>query len=66
MRKLKIPILIMKGQYDNQKWGVTREYVELFKSATLKIIPNSGHFIDVEQPELYYKVIKDFLRNKNL
>lgn len=64
IKKLMIPILIMKGQYDNQKWGFTREYLDLFQNATLKIIPNAGHAIDVEQAELYYKEIKDFLRKK--
>ena len=61
MKKLKIPILIMKGQYDNQKWGFTREYVDLCERATLKVIPKAGHFIHVEQPEIYYQEIKNFL-----
>lgn len=65
MRQMKIPILILKGQYDNQKWGFIHEYIDLCNSATLKIVPNAGHFIDIEQPEVYYKEIKDFLRKKN-
>ena len=51
----------MKGQCDNQPWGFTNEYLELFKNHQLKIIPNAGHSISVEQPELYLKTIRVFL-----
>jgi len=61
MKQMKIPILILKGQYDNQKWGYTNEYVDLCDSTELKIIPDAGHFIDLDQPKLYYQEIKDFL-----
>jgi len=58
---LKIPVLIMKGQCDNIPWGVANEYLELFPNNQLKIIPNAGHSISVEQPVLYLKTIRDFL-----
>jgi proline iminopeptidase len=57
----KIPILIMKGQCDNQPWGFVNEYLELFTNHQLKIIPNAGHSISVEQPKLYLKTIREFL-----
>ena len=57
----KIPILIMKGQCDNQPWGFVNEYLELFPNHQLKIIPDAGHSISVEQPEFYLKTIRDFL-----
>jgi pimeloyl-ACP methyl ester carboxylesterase len=50
----------MKGQCDNQKWGFTNEYLQLFRNHQLNIIPNAGHFISVEQPELYQKIIRKF------
>jgi proline iminopeptidase len=64
MKKSKVNILIMKGQYDNQKWGFTNEYLELFQNAKIKIIPKAGHDIHLEQAQLYYKEINEFLRNK--
>ena len=57
----KIPVLIMKGQCDNQKWGYLSEYLELFPDHQLEIIPDAGHSIAIEQPELYLKTIRDFL-----
>jgi proline iminopeptidase len=56
-----IPILVMKGQCDNQKWGFTSEYLQVFKNHRLAIIPNAGHSISVEQPEMYLKTILGFL-----
>lgn len=61
----KIPVLIMKGQCDNQPWGFVHEYFELFPNYQLKIIPDAGHSISVEQPELYLKTILDFLMQHN-
>lgn len=57
----KIPVLIMKGQCDNQPWGFVNEYLELFPNHRLRIIPDAGHSISVEQPELYLKIIREFL-----
>ncbi len=64
MAALDIPILILKGQYDHIPWGYTQEYVELFKNIRIKIIPNTGHFIDLEQPTAYTEEISSFLNAK--
>jgi proline iminopeptidase len=57
----KVPTLIMKGQCDGQLWGVVNEYLELFPNHTLKIIPDAGHSITAEQPEIYSRTIREFL-----
>jgi proline iminopeptidase len=59
--KCELPILIMKGQFDGGKWGYTDEYLKFFKNHQLVIIPNAGHSIAAEQPELYIKTITKFL-----
>ncbi len=59
-----IPLLVMKGQCDNQKWGFTYEYLTLFPNHQLAIIPNAGHSIAVEQPELYLQTLRAFLNKK--
>lgn len=63
LKGLNFPILILRGQCDNQPWGFVNEYLELFPNYRLKIIPNAGHSITVEQPELYLKTIREFLKN---
>ncbi len=59
--KCGVPVLIMKGQYDNIKWGYTSEYLKLFTDHRFVIIPNAGHAIGIEQPGIYIKTISDFL-----
>lgn len=61
LKNSKIPILVLKGQYDNIAWGYTNEYLDLFTNNKLKIVPNSGHDIFVEQPEIYLNEMKSFL-----
>lgn len=61
IRGMKIPVLVMKGECDNQPWGATNEYLSLFPNHKFKLVPNAGHFISVEQHEIYFEEIKNFL-----
>ena len=61
LKDLKTPVLIMKGECDNQKWGFTNEYKEVFQNSELVIVPAAGHFISEEQPGIYIKTIQQFL-----
>lgn len=56
-----IPLLILKGQCDNQKWGFTQEYRSFFPNSQLIVVPNAGHSIATEQRELYIATINRFL-----
>ncbi|HTI91879.1 MAG TPA: alpha/beta hydrolase [Puia sp.] len=62
IRNLPIPLLVIKGQCDNQQWGFTKEYLDLFPHHQLVVIPDAGHGIFVEQPERYLSAIRDFLK----
>jgi proline iminopeptidase len=59
--KCKIPVLMMRGQFDGVNWGYTDEYLKLFKNHQLVIIPDAGHSISAEQPGLYINTINEFL-----
>ena len=63
LRNTAIPLLVLKGQYDNQKWGFTHEYLELFPNHRLVVVPNAGHSIGREQPTLLLSAFRDFLKN---
>ncbi len=56
-----IPVLILKGQYDNIPWGNTNEYLDIFKNTQLKIIEKAGHDIYIEKAVEYLEAMKDFL-----
>ena len=45
LRNLPIPLLVMKGQCDNQAWGYAKEYLDLFPHRRLVVIPDAGHGI---------------------
>jgi proline iminopeptidase len=62
LKDLNTPILVLKSQYDNQKWGFTHEYLTVFKNHQLKVVPNAGHIMEIEQPDLYLKYIQEFLK----
>jgi proline iminopeptidase len=51
----------MKGECDNQKWGFTKEYLDLFPNHKLVVVPGAGHGIFIEQPEKYLSTIRAFL-----
>lgn len=55
------PVLIMKAQCDNQQWGYTTEYFDVFKNHEFAFIKNAGHNIFIEQPDEYIRTIKRFL-----
>lgn len=57
-----VPALIMRGQCDGIKWGYITDYLNLFINHQLVIIPDAGHSIGKEQPELYSETIREFLK----
>ncbi|MCX6303440.1 MAG: alpha/beta hydrolase [Bacteroidetes bacterium] len=59
-----VPLFIMRGECDNQKWGYLTEYMELFPNHQLVVIPGAGHAISVEQPGLYLKTLRAFLHEQ--
>lgn len=61
IKGINMPVLILKGQCDNQPWGATNEYLSLFPKHKFVLIPNAGHFINAEQHEMYIREIKNFL-----
>lgn len=56
-----VPLLILRGQCDGMPWGYIVEYYTYFKNRKVEIIPGAGHSIALEQPELYLKMIREFL-----
>jgi len=64
LKELHTPILIIRGQCDNQKWGYVNEYLDLFLNSKLKIINGVGHDIVNTEKEKYYELIEQFLKEK--
>ncbi|HAD97559.1 MAG TPA: hypothetical protein DCG19_09140 [Cryomorphaceae bacterium] len=56
-----IPVLILRGQCDNQKWGFAKEYLDLLPNSHLVIIENTGHDLATGNKDRYYELIEDFI-----
>jgi proline iminopeptidase len=63
LRELETPVLILRGQCDNQPWGYAKEYLDLLSNAQLQIIAGVGHNIIKKKKGAYYDMIHDFLVN---
>lgn len=61
LRTMQLPVLVVKGECDNQPWGYTKEYLDVFQNHQFKSIPGAGHYLWVEQPALYLNAIRQFL-----
>ncbi|MCB0821880.1 MAG: alpha/beta fold hydrolase [Bacteroidales bacterium] len=66
LKEIDIPVLILKGQCDNQPWGYTREYLDLLPNAKLRIIENSGHDLVNGNRAEYVKLVGEFILDVNL
>jgi proline iminopeptidase len=64
LKKVNIPVLILRGQYDNQKWGYVTEYLDLMPQSRLIIIPDAGHSISFDQPAITLNALLRFLEDK--
>lgn len=56
-----MPVLILRGQCDNQKWGYTQEYLNLLSNSRLVIIENTGHDLIAGNKEKYFELVNNFL-----
>lgn len=56
------PVLFIKGGNSDYIQNRHKEQIEtLFPSVHLRVIPNTGHWLHAEKPELFARVVKRFL-----
>ncbi|EAS20472.1 alpha/beta fold hydrolase [Nonlabens mediterrranea] len=61
---IKIPTLFVRGAksgYINENDFVIIEHA--FAKANLKTVPDAGHWLHAEQPEIFYRMVTDFLED---
>tara|TARA_R110002050_G_scaffold278035_2_gene423905 strand:+ start:5691 stop:6719 length:1029 start_codon:yes stop_codon:yes gene_type:complete len=61
LAKMNTPILILRGDCDNQKWGFAKEYLDLFSQAQLRIIKDAGHNPLENESKHCLALMEDFL-----
>lgn len=55
------PVLIVTGECNYIPWAPTAEYATTLPNATLLCLPNAGHAVELDRPDLYRRVVQDFL-----
>jgi proline iminopeptidase len=60
------PVLVLHGMNDPQPEAVGRMYADAFPNASLQTLGNAGHFMFVEQPDLFAFVIGQFLESQGV
>ncbi|HET6596220.1 MAG TPA: alpha/beta hydrolase [Anaerolineales bacterium] len=62
LHKITVPTLVLVGRHDFiTNVEMAREIVRHIPSARLEIFEDSGHYAFVEEPEKFYRVIKEFV-----
>jgi proline iminopeptidase len=62
LSKIKVPTLVIVGRHDFiTNVAMAEEMVKHIPDAKLEIFEESGHFAHVEEPEKFYRVIKQFI-----
>lgn len=61
LRNDSLPILVMRGDADYLEPGIAEEYHSIFRNSRFIKVPKAGHFIWLDQPEIYKGEIEKFL-----
>ncbi|MBI5020948.1 MAG: proline iminopeptidase-family hydrolase [Ignavibacteriales bacterium] len=62
LHKLKLPVLLIVGEYDEARPKTVEHFKQLIPKATLVVIPEAGHVGLVDQTVQYIKQIRQFLK----
>lgn len=64
LKKITVPTLVIVGRHDFiTNVAMAEEIVKNIPNARLEIFEDSGHYALVEEPEKFYRVIKEFVEN---
>lgn len=64
VKKITVPTLVIVGRHDFiTNVAMAEEIVKHTPNARLEIFEDSGHYALVEEPEKFYRVIKEFVEN---
>ncbi|WP_284141474.1 2-succinyl-6-hydroxy-2,4-cyclohexadiene-1-carboxylate synthase [Virgibacillus sp. LDC-1] len=59
-------VLLLVGELDEKFIGINQEMHKLFPNSKLTIVPDAGHAIHLEQPDIFGKLVTDFILKSTL
>jgi proline iminopeptidase len=64
LKKIAVPTLVLVGRHDFiTNVAMAEEMVKHIPNARLEVFEDSGHFALIEEPEKFYRVVKEFVEN---
>ena len=63
LRNIKVPTLITFGEHESMPIATGKKMAELIPNAKFVTTPNGGHHHMVDNPDVYYKHLADFIRD---
>ena len=65
LNEIKTPTLYIMGEQDYMFLPAIKRIVQKHESATLELIPNCGHVVNIEQPTLFNQKVIRFLKYRS-
>lgn len=62
LRAVRVPTLFVTGEFDEATPGSTEQFSKLVRGAEFKVIPQSGHSTENDNPEALLSTVREFLR----
>ncbi|WP_171015213.1 alpha/beta hydrolase [Methylocystis sp. B8] len=66
LRRLDTPALIVKGQCDYLSWASAVDYRDALPHASMVYVPEAGHELFAEQPDVFFAAVVAFLDGREL
>lgn len=63
LKNIKVPTLITFGEHESMPIATGKKMAELIPNAKFVTTPNGGHHHMVDNPDVYYKHLADFIRD---
>ncbi|MCF7874826.1 MAG: proline iminopeptidase-family hydrolase [Candidatus Omnitrophica bacterium] len=62
LNKIKQPVLLTCGDYDEAGVKTVKDYQMAFKNASMAVLPNSSHTHHLEKPDLFLQIVRSFIK----
>ena len=61
LSEISVPTLFIAGEYDEARPATMEEFREQVAGSVVKIIPDAGHLVNVDQPKAFNAAVSEFL-----
>lgn len=62
LRGLRLPVLLQAGALDDKYCGLANDMAAMLPCSRVRIVPDAGHAVHLEQPAVFDAAVRDFLQ----